>query len=191
MMEMTGATKAPAQAAPVASAVSRHARFFVFHFCVEETGWFNVEVGVASAGSSVTFIMPKFQFQKPESCSVLQHKEQKQRQECLLQRTSFLLGTASSIDFPRGKGLVQAHCFSGELFVLEFALVEALMTVVRQLSAPVASLRKSEQSGFDGFRPSGATAQTSQSFTRRKHGALNPTSSCSRFKGIHRTVRST
>jgi hypothetical protein len=61
MMEITGATKAPAQAAPVASAASRHPKFSVFHLRVDPTGCFNAVVLVANAVSLVIFMMTNVQ----------------------------------------------------------------------------------------------------------------------------------
>jgi hypothetical protein len=56
MIEITGATKTAAQAAPVASAASRHARFLVFHFCTDATGCFSVGVVVAKEVSFAIFM---------------------------------------------------------------------------------------------------------------------------------------
>lgn len=59
MMEMTGATKTPAHAAPAASAASLHPKFFVFHLCVDSVARSKVGVAVANSDSLVTFMMAK------------------------------------------------------------------------------------------------------------------------------------
>lgn len=59
MMEMIGATKTPAQAAPVASAASRNPKFLVFHFCPVPALCWSDGVVVANAASLVTFMTTK------------------------------------------------------------------------------------------------------------------------------------